>query len=104
MHSYGVAVNVTIGFDPTELAGANDGFLRVNAPNPVQPGSSISHWTPDATPSLLMEPSITPDLTDDVDLTLEHFTDIGWILRDPTSIFANGFETKDTSAWSATSP
>ena len=73
-------VNVTLGYSPTELAGVNDGFLRLNAPDPVSSGSSISHWTPDAEPSLLMEPNITPDLTDDVDLTLEHFKDIGWTL------------------------
>ncbi|MEM8994305.1 MAG: PA domain-containing protein, partial [Acidobacteriota bacterium] len=91
-------VNVTLGFDPTQLAGANSGFLRVHAPVPVALGSSISHWTIDATPSLLMEPSITPDLTEDVDLTLEHFKDIGWTL---VEIFEDGFESGDCSAWSA---
>jgi len=73
-------VNVTIGLHPTEFAGTNQGFLRLYAPDPVEPGSTISHWSVDAEPSLLMEPAITPDLTDDVDLTLEHFTDIGWTL------------------------
>ncbi|MEM1177820.1 MAG: PA domain-containing protein [Acidobacteriota bacterium] len=90
-------VNVTLGYDPTQLAGANSGFLRVHAPNPVALGSSISHWTIDATPSLLMEPSITPDLTDDVDLTLEHFDDIGWTL---VEIFSDGFESGDCGSWS----
>lgn len=94
-------VNVSLTYDPTQLAGVNGGFLRVNAPNPLQPGSSISHWTPDATPSLLMEPSITSDLTDDVDLTLEQFKDIGWLLNE---IFTDGFESGDTALWSATSP
>ncbi len=94
-------VDVTLEFDlGAPLAGTNGGFLRVNAPNPVAPGSSISHWTPAATPSLLMEPAITSALTDDVDLTLEHFRDIGWTLLTP-SIFANGFEDGDCSAWSA---
>jgi hypothetical protein len=48
-----------------------------------------------------MEPAITPALTDDVDLTLEQFRDIGWTLL---VIFSDGFEGGDTSAWSATVP
>ena len=47
-----------------------------------------------------MEPSITPELTDDVDLTLEHFTDIGWLL----GLFADGFESGNTTRWSTTVP
>ncbi|MCB1049693.1 MAG: immunoglobulin domain-containing protein [Acidobacteria bacterium] len=73
-------VMVTLDYDSLNYAGTNGGFLRENAPNPLVPGSSISHWTPDATPSLLMEPAITPDLTDDVDITLKQFEDIGWPL------------------------
>jgi hypothetical protein len=47
--------------DPNQLAGADaDDHVKLNAPNPVQPGSSISHWDPTATPNLLMEP--VPDL------------------------------------------
>ncbi len=91
-------VNVTLGYDPTQFAGVNEGFLRVNAPNPLVTGSSISHWSPAATPSLLMEPAITPALTDDVDLTLEQFKDIGWIL---TEIFSDGFESGNCARWVA---
>lgn len=91
-------VNVTLGYDPVRFAGVNEGFLRVNAPNPLVTGSSISHWSPAATPSLLMEPAITPALTDDVDLTLEQFRDIGWIL---TEVFSDGFESGNCAAWSA---
>lgn len=94
----GGGVNATLGFSDTELAGANSGFLRLHAPNPLQSGSSISHWTTAAEPSLLMEPAITPDLTDDVDLTLDHFTDIGW----EAAIFADGFESGNTSTWTVT--
>jgi hypothetical protein len=51
----------------------------------------VSHWTSDASPDLLMEPSSSPDVYDDVDLTLDLFRDIGWqTLQD--LIFANGFE------------
>jgi hypothetical protein len=67
------------------------GLLRLHAPDPLQPGSSVSHWTSDASPDLLMEPSSSPDVYDDVDLTLDLFRDIGWqTLQD--LIFANGFE------------
>lgn len=74
------SVSVKKVFDLTTLSGANMGFVRLHAPNPVQPGSSISHWTPDATPNLLMEPAINSDLTDDLDLTVPQHVDIGWML------------------------
>jgi hypothetical protein len=72
-------VNVTLRLDANRLAGADDqNRVKLFAPNPVQGGSSISHWDVSATPSLLMEPAITPGLNDEVDLTLAHFQDIGW--------------------------
>jgi hypothetical protein len=75
----GGAVNVTLGVDLSVLAGADPaGRALLNAPNPLQPGSSISHWDPVASPNLLMEPSINADLTHGVDLTLQQFQDIGW--------------------------
>lgn len=74
-------VNVTIGLSATLVAGANpSGFVRLYAPNPVQLGSSVSHWDVSATPNLLMEPASSSDLTTDVDLTDELFEDIGWTL------------------------
>jgi PA domain len=74
------AVNVTLGVDLTVLAGTepSTGKILLNAPNPVQSGSSISHWDPVASPNLLMEPSINADLPLDVDLTFEEMVDIGW--------------------------
>ncbi|HEV8578806.1 MAG TPA: PA domain-containing protein [Thermoanaerobaculia bacterium] len=75
-------VNVTLGLNPNVRSGANpDGLVLLNAPNPVQPGSSISHWDPIAFPNLLMEPAINADLNpvaNDVDLTFEEMVDIGW--------------------------
>jgi hypothetical protein len=76
-------VNATLGVDPTVYAGASaDGRALVNGPNPVQPGSSISHWDPIAFPNQLMEPAINGDLTHSVktpqDLTLSLMRDIGW--------------------------
>ena len=41
-------------------AGLNGTYPRVFAPNPVQRGSSISHFDTVVTPNELMEPSITP--------------------------------------------
>ena len=76
-------VNVTLGLDTSVYAGASaDGRALLNAPNPVQPGSSISHWDPIAFPNQLMEPAINADLTHSVntpqDLTLSLMRDIGW--------------------------
>lgn len=86
-------VNVTLGFTTT-LAGTNQGRVRMNAPNPVQPGSSVSHWTPDTFPNLLMEPSLNTSLFNSVDLTIALFRDIGWRDNAPAGnyILSNGFE------------
>jgi PA domain/FlgD Ig-like domain len=76
----GAGLNVTIGLDPTKLAGASDaGRPLMYAPNPVAPGSSVSHWDISATPNLLMEPNINADLTDNIDLMHDLFADIGWL-------------------------
>ncbi|MCB1184823.1 T9SS type A sorting domain-containing protein [bacterium] len=65
--------------DATRIAGADDqGRVRVYNPNPIEPGSSISHFTTSAFPNLLMEPAINSDLPVDVDLTRQLFFDIGW--------------------------
>ncbi|MFK8016568.1 MAG: PA domain-containing protein [Gammaproteobacteria bacterium] len=74
-------VTISLSFDPSQLAGANDdGLVRLFAPSPVQPGSSFSHWDTSAAPNLLMEPSITGTLEAaiNVDLTVPLYADIGW--------------------------
>ena len=76
-------VVVTLGLDASRLAGADDaGRMQMYAPDPFQGGSSISHFTTDARPNLLMEPAVNGDLTHSVaapkDLTLELLKDIGW--------------------------
>jgi hypothetical protein len=86
-------VSVRLAVDATRLAGADvNNRVLLNAPNPVQPGSSISHYDPSAVPNLLMEPAITGTLiaATDVDLTDDLFQDIGWgVVFDP-DLPANG--------------
>jgi hypothetical protein len=76
-------VNATLSLDLSIRAGADQfGRALLFTPNPVVPGSTISHWDTIMTPNQLMEPSINADLTHSVqppqDLTLPHFRDIGW--------------------------
>jgi len=73
--------NVAILFDATKLAGGDDdNNVRLYAPSPVAPGSSISHWDTVASPNLLMEPFINADLKGGttLDLTDDQMVDIGW--------------------------
>ena len=77
-------VIVRLSGDRKLLAGADDdGLVRLYAPNPVQPGSSKSHFDVSATPNFLMEPFINPDLnpTRNLDLTDDLFHDVGWTLQ-----------------------
>jgi len=75
----GGGVIATLSLDATKTAGVNAaGKVLMFAPNPDQPGSSVSHWDVSAFPNLLMEPSINPDLTG-LDLTVANFYDIGWL-------------------------
>ena len=79
----GAGVFAQLGLDMTRRAGTNDaGLVFLNAPNPVVPGSSISHWDPIASPNLVMEPAINRDLGHTLvapaDLTLPLMRDIGW--------------------------
>jgi len=76
---FGNPVMVTMGGDPSQLAGTDgQGRPRMYAPPALAPGSSVSHWDTPETPNLLMEPFINSDLTG-VDLTQSAFADIGWL-------------------------
>jgi hypothetical protein len=72
------------GSVPGVLTFGTDGsnHARVFTPNPVQPGSSVSHFDTSLTPNQLMEPNINPNLTHSVqvpqDLTLAALVDMGW--------------------------
>jgi hypothetical protein len=74
----GPAVTTATGF----LSGGTDpaGHARLYAPNPVESGSSISHFDTVASPNLLMEPFISSNLGSDLDLTDEQLFDVGWTL------------------------
>jgi len=70
-----------IGTEPPALQGADaSGNVKMYAPGSLEQGSSVSHYDTSAFPDLLMEPSITPNLTSNVDLTRYAFEDMGWFL------------------------
>jgi PA domain-containing protein/flagellar hook capping protein FlgD len=75
----GVGVVATFGTDPSHLAGADtQGRPRVYTPNPLENGSSVSHFDETLQPNALMEPFINSDLTSSPDLTQYAFVDMGW--------------------------
>jgi hypothetical protein len=65
-----------LGFSGADASG----FPRLYAPDPVEPGSSVSHWDTTLTPNKLMEPNINTDLKGATTLDLTPFlmSDIGW--------------------------
>src|SRR5688572_16212419 len=76
-------VNATLFADTTVLAGTDAGQRPLMfAPNPVEGGSSVSHWDSSLLPNQLMEPNIAVDLNHSVvpiwDLTYSLFRDLGW--------------------------
>jgi len=54
-----------------------DGAVQVFAPNPYQPGSSISHVDTDVAPNELMEPYLTPP-PKNLNFSLAMLDDLGW--------------------------
>jgi PA domain len=77
----GGGVNVSLKLDFSIRAGGDgNGNVRLYMPNPVQGGSSRSHYDTVASPNLLMEPSINTDLrgATDLDLTPAMLEDQGW--------------------------
>ena len=76
----GAVVTARIRFDPDVPMGVDDASrVLLYMPNPVAPGASLSHFDRTASPDLLMEPFVSPDLGfADVDLTDEALRDMGW--------------------------
>jgi hypothetical protein len=76
-----VDVRAQLRRDGSQLAGTTtQGYVRLYAPCTNDPGSSTHHFDIVASPNLLMEPSISSDLSHGVDLTLYQLLDIGWSL------------------------
>ena len=76
-------VIASFGLDRNQLAGTDrQRRILMYSPSINQPGSSVSHYTTEAKPNQLMEPSINDDLLHVVkpprDLTFPLLRDIGW--------------------------
>ena len=77
-----------------QTSGLNAGYPRVYAPNPVQGGSSISHFDTVFTPNELMEPAITPPPGPYAYVTGGLLQDVGW------QLLANGvFDYGGSGTW-----
>jgi hypothetical protein len=57
---------------------AASGRVQMYAPNPLESGSSVSHFSDATLPNLLMEPFINGGLPLTLDLTRQQMRDIGW--------------------------
>jgi len=81
------------------------GFPQLYAPTQVNPGSSVSHWDDVSVPDLLMEPFTSVNIHyNEVDLTPAQLRDVGHTVNGFDDIFADGFESGDTTVWSSTTP
>lgn len=90
------AAGARVRFGPAPAGvGTTGDFLRLYAPSEFNSGSSVSHWSTEASPNLLMEPFINRNLDRQLDLTLTQMRDIGWrVLEIP-------FPYLSYSAWAA---
>lgn len=73
----GANVRIASGF-LTAGREASTGRVEMHTPNPLDNAASISHWSPVATPNLLLEPTITAGLPLTLDLTRQLMRDLGW--------------------------
>lgn len=70
---------VGLRLDLGDVSGAvAQGCLRMFAPPTLQSGSSVSHFHSRASPALLMQPSISRRLFDDIDFAYDLFVDLQW--------------------------
>jgi uncharacterized repeat protein (TIGR01451 family)/uncharacterized protein (TIGR03382 family) len=73
----------------TRRAGTNArGDALLYTPSIFKQGSTLSHWDLTASPSLLMEPQINPQLSRNLDLTPASLEDVGWTVQHDVSIGA----------------
>ena len=82
--------HLTAGVDP-------NGHVEMFAPNPQQPGSSVSHFSTSLSPNELMEPFYTGPLHD-VGLAKELLADTGWLTSPELTLIPNqsAFHSGDT--------
>ena len=99
----GAQVTGTLGLDESSRPGlSEDGKPLMHAPNPYESGSSVSHWDESASPNLLMEPSINPNLPLlEVDLTDEVFQDLGWSVAETLQSGEPLAKTASFNIWSS---
>jgi len=79
----GGTINASMFLDHTTFSGADPANrAKMYAPNPLESGSSVSHFDTSMFPNQLMEPNNSNDLNHSVmlprDLTLSLLRDIGW--------------------------
>jgi hypothetical protein len=85
-------VQVDFVVDPGKLQGADDaGRPRLFMPNPVQGGSSGSHYDSNLLPNALMEPAINSTLFAAVNLDISPnlLKDTGWVLNGGNAVIGN---------------
>ena len=97
----GVTTLTTLEWPGLHIAG----FPQLYAPTTVAQGSSVSHWDDISVPDLLMEPFTSIYIRyNEVDLTPAQLKDVGHTIAGFDEVFADGFETGDTTNWDTTSP
>jgi hypothetical protein len=72
-------------------SGTVGNHVRLYAPNPQEPGASVSHWDTALSPNQLMEPIITGTIHS-VGLALQAFQDIGWPLEAGLEVTPSAFD------------
>jgi hypothetical protein len=100
-----LVIGNSVGLTAGKLAPS--GHVRMFAPNPAQPGSSVSHWDTVLTPNEQQEPSYTgPDHT--VGLSRPALCDIGWCSGNPVDLYfltdLSGSFTDDLPVFKAEAP
>ena len=84
---------IVLDGDPSQMIGADrEGRLYLNVTDPIEEGTSISHWDPLARSQLLMEPERSAGHLD-LDVTREFMWDLGWPICGDGAI--QGIETCD---------
>lgn len=75
----------------TDAYGAKDGCVRIHAPAVLEPGSSVSHFSAEGLPSILLQPT-APIALYQAGLALNVLHDIGWTIRAEDGVFVDGFD------------